>query len=564
MGGIVSNFEFALSASSVKCSLDSVPTGSNFGSPKVVKDSTITDLFATSGNIRCMRASSKGMVGGETGDDFDEAFQDMVGKTKKILTMQKSLLEQTNSNSSCINDKHNGHVFSGSYAHSTADEAPDVLSIAAIRGYYEGEKNRVAELTVEKDHLAMPFPKEFEENGSVIDLPNTLPSSFPKASEIDDPIEERIQELTEESLEVGSDEGHDPGDEDTTPPPLAGANVMNIILVAAECAPSSKTGGLGDVARALPKALARRGHRVMVVAPKYGDYAELQIQGYTRSIRWMGRYYDSYDVDVSYFQAYIDGVDFVFVDSYMFCNFESNIYGGDRVRMVLFCKAAVEVPWHIPCGGVCYGDGNLDFIANDWHTSLLPVYLKAYYRGNGLMKYAESILVIHNIAHQGRGPVEDFAYVDLPEYYSDHFKMYDTVGSDHFNIFAAGLKMADRVVTVSHGYAWELKTSEGGWGLHSNINENDWKLRGIVNGIDMKDWNPQLDVHLTSDGYTNYSLDTLHAGKPQRKAALQNELGLPVHDDVPLIGFIGRLDYQKGIDLIAEAMPWIVVKMCNL
>ncbi|KAF5945241.1 hypothetical protein HYC85_015469 [Camellia sinensis] len=136
--------------------------------------------------------------------------------------------------------------------------------------------------------------------------------------------------------------------------------------------------------------------------------------------------------------------------------------------------------------------------------------------------------------------------------------MYDPVGGDHFNIFATGLKMADRVVTVSHGYAWELKTSEGGWGLHSIINESHWKLRGIVNGIDMKDWNPQLDVHLTSDGYTNYSLDTLHAGKPQCKAALQNELGLPVHDDVPLIGFIGRLGYQKGIDLIAEAMPRIV------
>ncbi|CAL5338478.1 hypothetical protein CsSME_00022017 [Camellia sinensis var. sinensis] len=448
-GGIVSHSEFAYSASSVKCSLDSVPTGSNFGSPKVVKDSTITGLFATSGNIRCMRASAQGMVGGEAGDDFEEAFQDMVGKTKKILTMQKSLLEQiterkklvssmkssithsenqvtsdveksnsfpyTNSNSSCINDKHNGHVFSGSYAHSTADEAPDVLSIAAIRGYYEGEKNRVAEFTVEKDNLAMLFPKEFEENGSVIDQPNTLPSSFSKASEIDDSIEERIQELTEESLEVGSDEGHDPGDEDTTPTPLAGANVMNIILVAAECAPWSKTGGLGDVAGALPKALARRGHRVMVVAPKYGDYSELQNTGVYKKYK-----VDGQDVDVSYFQVYIDGVDFVFVDSYMFRNFESNIYGGDRVeilkRMVLFCKAAVEVPWHIPCGGVGYGDGNLAFIANDWHTALLPVYLKAKYRDNGLMKYARSILVIHNIAHQGRGTVEDFAYVDLPEH----------------------------------------------------------------------------------------------------------------------------------------------------
>ncbi|CAN6484554.1 unnamed protein product [Victoria cruziana] len=246
----------------------------------------------------------------------------------------------------------------------------------------------------------------------------------------------------------------------------------------------------------------------------------------------------------------------------MFRHSERNIYGGDRLeilkRMILFCKAAVEVPWHVPCGGVCYGDGNLVFIANDWHTALLPVYLKAYYRDNGLMKYTRSVLVIHNIAHQGRGPVDDFSLTGLPDHYLDLFRLYDPVGGEHFNIFAGGLKAADRVVTVSHGYAWELKTSEGGWGLHEIIKENDWKLRGIVNGIDMNEWNPQLDVHLKSDGYTNYSLETLKTGKPQCKAALQRELGLPVRDDVPLIGFIGRLDHQKGVDLIAEAMPWMV------
>lgn len=148
--------------------------------------------------------------------------------------------------------------------------------------------------------------------------------------------------------------------------------------------------------------------------------------------------------------------------------------------------------------------------------------------------------------------------MDLPDHYKNLFSLYDPVGGHHFNIFAAGLKTADRIVTVSHGYAWELKTLEGGWGLHGIINENDWKLRGIVNGIDAKEWNPKFDVHLKSDGYTNYSLETLQTGKPQCKAALQRELGLPVCDTIPLVAFIGRLDNQKGVDLIAEAIPWMV------
>lgn len=141
----------------------------------------------------------------------------------------------------------------------------------------------------------------------------------------------------------------------------------------------------------------------------------------------------------------------------------------------------------------------------------------------------------------------------------DLFKLYDPIGGGiHFNIFAAGLKTADRVVTVSHAYSWELKTAEGGWGLHGIINEIDWKFQGIVNGIDARDWNPEFDVHLQSDGYTNYTLETLDTGKAQCKAALQRELGLPVRDDVPIVSFIGRLDHQKGVDIIGEAMPWIV------
>nr|ACC86845.1 starch synthase IIb precursor [Sorghum bicolor] len=344
--------------------------------------------------------------------------------------------------------------------------------------------------------------------------------------------------------------------EDKKPGPLAGPNVMNVVVVASECAPFCKTGGLGDVVGALPKALARRGHRVMVVIPRYGEYAEARDLGVRKRYRVAGQ-----DSEVTYFHSYIDGVDFVFIEAPPFRHRHNNIYGGERLdilkRMILFCKAAVEVPWYAPCGGTVYGDGNLVFIANDWHTALLPVYLKAYYRDSGLMQYARSVLVIHNIAHQGRGPVDDFVNFDLPEHYIDHFKLYDNIGGDHSNVFAAGLKAADRVVTVSNGYLWELKTSEGGWGLHGIINQNDWKLQGIVNGIDMSEWNPAVDVHLHSDGYTNYTFETLDTGKRQCKAALQRQLGLQVRDDVPLIGFIGRLDGQKGVDLIGDAIHWI-------
>ncbi|GJM86824.1 hypothetical protein PR202_ga02719 [Eleusine coracana subsp. coracana] len=344
--------------------------------------------------------------------------------------------------------------------------------------------------------------------------------------------------------------------EGTESGPLAGPNVMNVIVVASECSPFCKTGGLGDVVGSLPKALARRGHRVMVVIPRYGAYGEARDLGVRKHYRVAGQ-----DSEVSYFHSFIDGVDFVFLEAPPFRHRHNDIYGGQRMdvlkRMILFCKAAVEVPWYVPCGGSVYGDGNLVFIANDWHTALLPVYLKAYYRDNGLMQFTRSVLVIHNIAHQGRGPVDDFFTFDLPEHYIDHFKLYDPVGGDHSNVFAAGLKMADRVVTVSHGYLWELKTSEGGWGLHDIINQNEWKLHGIVNGIDMSEWNPAVDVHLHSDGYTNYTFETLDSGKRQCKAALQRQLGLEVRDDVPLLGFIGRLDHQKGVDIIGDAMHWI-------
>ncbi|KAL6960778.1 Sucrose synthase [Sarracenia purpurea var. burkii] len=569
-------------------SLDSAGlNGSSFGHAKVVrKDIAGATLFCVgltngcglerSRRIKRLKAMEKESGEGEDVDESDDALQATIDKSKKVLAKQRDLLQQilerrklvSSMKSSAIDPEIDEVSYEGRSSFpgldSTTDDSEDTNEsntssiLATSEDCGEAAKDHQKDLSHEKTSSDVVSYGQLRGTTSETVSSDKLPSFLSSSSAADCPKGEKHEDLLKEPhlMEVHF-EANGPTNEYEKPPPLAGANVMNVILVSAECAPWSKTGGLGDVAGALPKALARRGHRVMVVAPRYGNYLETQDTGIRKMYKVAGQ-----DMEVMYFQAYIDGVDFVFIDCHVFRHIENNIYGGNRMdilkRMVLFCKAAVEVPWHVPCGGVCYGDGNLVFIVNDWHTALLPVYLKAHYRDHGLMKYTRSVLVIHNIAHQGRGPVDDFSHVDLPPHYVDLFKLYDPVGGEHFNIFAAGLKTADRVVTVSHGYSWELKTREGGWGLHEIINENDWKLKGIVNGIDTKEWNPQFDVHLKSDGYTNYSLENLQTGKSHCKKALQKELGLPVSDRIPLIGFIGRLDHQKGVDLIADAVPWMM------
>uniref|UniRef100_A0A0D6R467 starch synthase n=1 Tax=Araucaria cunninghamii TaxID=56994 RepID=A0A0D6R467_ARACU len=518
------------------------------------------------------------------GEMSDRTMRATVQQSKKVLALQKELLQQIEERRklvSSLKEAKQGQSFKKDVSYEEDETIENIKEDSKVQdGGVKLSKgsseilSSVASTEIPSENQALPgaIPHsqasdamEFSGQASASSFLNASKTDFSTASVLPHmfvpkreypQVSENGQEPKEETvgesdIAIDSDEG------DAKPPPLAGTNVMNIIVVAAECAPWSKTGGLGDVAGALPKALARRGHRVMVVAPRYGDYSEGTDMGIFKRYKVHGQ-----DMEVRYYQAFIDGVDFVFMNCPIFKGFNNNIYGGNREdilkRMVLFCKAAVEVPWHVPCGGVCYGDGNLVFIANDWHTALLPVYLRAYYRDNGLMQYTRSVLVVHNIAHQGRGPVDDYKFLDLPEHYLEKFRLYDPVGGEHLNIFMAGLKTAHQIVAVSHGYAWECQTSEGGWGLHEVIKENAWKLRGIVNGIDDKEWSPEVDVHLKSDDYVNYSIETIETGKPACKAALQKELGLPVRADVPLIGFIGRLDHQKGVDIIAEAMPWMV------
>uniref|UniRef100_A0A7S0WI69 Starch synthase, chloroplastic/amyloplastic n=1 Tax=Pyramimonas obovata TaxID=1411642 RepID=A0A7S0WI69_9CHLO len=340
---------------------------------------------------------------------------------------------------------------------------------------------------------------------------------------------------------------------------LAGENATNVILVGSEVAPWSKTGGLGDVMGSLPKALAARGHRVMVVAPRYRNYAE----AFDTSIRKAFPIFGG-DHEVGYFHAYLDGVDFVFVDHPSFHHVGDDIYSGDRAsqhfRFALLSRAALEAAWHVPCGGCPYGDHNTVFVANDWQAALVPVYLQAYYRDHGKMLGARAIQVVHNMAHQGRGPAEELDGLFIPDHYRGHFMLDDPIGGEHMNILKAGLAVAHRIVAVSHGYAWEIQTDMGGWGLAPLLRDQSWKVRGIVNGIDYDEWNPEIDEHIQTDGYETFtaSKEGLNGGKAACKAALQRELGLPENPDVPLMGFIGRLDAQKGCDQIFEAAGWLL------
>ena len=340
------------------------------------------------------------------------------------------------------------------------------------------------------------------------------------------------------------------------------AEKLNVVVVASECAPFAKTGGLGDVAKALPKALRHRGHRVMVVMPRYENYEGAFDTQVRVTFNIMG-----VPTEVGYFHMYKNGIDTVFIDHSCFHAVAGDIYAGDRAaanfRNATLCQAAIEAVWHVPCGADAtpYGDSDLVYMANDWHTSLLPVYLQAFYQDHGKLPYARSVFVIHNMAFQGRGPLDEFNQLGLPDHYRDHFFLDDPFGGECMNCMQAGLRLATKVIAVSAGYAWEITTDMGGWGLAPLLREfGENKLTGIVNGIDLEEWSPDLDPFLTEeDGYAQYAPDeTGFAGKIECKRALQKQLGLPVRDDVPVLGFIGRLDHQKGVDLITDAAGWLM------
>ncbi|KAL4204766.1 hypothetical protein AMTRI_Chr01g111450 [Amborella trichopoda] len=338
---------------------------------------------------------------------------------------------------------------------------------------------------------------------------------------------------------------------------------QNIVFVASEANPYAKTGGLGDVVGSLPVVLARRGHRVMVVIPRYMNGITDKVYGNAldTKLRIKVSCFGG-DHEVAFFHEYKEGVDWVFVNHPSYHrpgnpygdNFGA--FGDNQFRFTLFCYAACEAPLVLPLGGYIYGERCI-FLVNDWHASLVPILLAAKYRPYGVYKHARSVLVIHNLAHQGVEPATTFGNLGLPpEWYGALEWVFPTWARKHaldrgeaVNPLKGGIVTADRIVTVSQGYAWEITTAEGGTGLDELLRSRKSVINGITNGIDIDEWNPLSDRHISCQ----YSVIDL-SGKAECKLALQKELGLAVRPDVPLVGFIGRLDYQKGVDLIRSSL----------
>lgn len=343
------------------------------------------------------------------------------------------------------------------------------------------------------------------------------------------------------------------------------AGGMNMVFVGTEVGPWSKTGGLGDVLGGLPPAMAANGHRVMTISPRYDQYKDAWDTNVVVEIKVGDRV-----ETVRYFHCYKRGVDRVFVDHPMFLEkvwgkTRSKIYGpiagedykDNQIRFSLFCQAALEAPRVLNLNSSKnfsgpYGE-DVVFIANDWHSAPLSCYLKSMYKSRGIYKNAKVAFCIHNIAYQGRFAFSDFSLLNLPDQFKGSFDFIDgynkPVKGRKINWMKAGILESDRTVTVSPYYAQELVSGTAkGVELDNIIRKVG--ITGIVNGMDVQEWNPVTDKYID----VNYDETTVMDAKPLLKEALQAEVGLPVNRIIPVIGFIGRLEEQKGSDILAAAI----------
>ena len=322
---------------------------------------------------------------------------------------------------------------------------------------------------------------------------------------------------------------------------------MKITILASEGAPYVKSGGLGDVMEALPAALARiPGNEVTLVLPYYKKIKDNPAYETELVVR--------YEVQLGWRQQYAallkltnrhDGVTVYFVDNdYYFGGRNGAIYGDldDGERYAFFSRACLD--------GLSIIDAIPDVIqCNDWQTALVPTYLKSVYRDR--FPYTKCMYTIHNIEYQGWANAAFFDDVlGLPWEYRGTLEMNNSV-----NMMKGAIECCDLVTTVSETYSRELMYPYYAHGLDGIIANAAWKLTGITNGIDTNTFNPETDPALPA----HYNADTLHEGKAACKAALQQEVGLPVEPNAPLMVMVTRLAGHKGLDLlcyIARRLLW--------
>ncbi len=319
---------------------------------------------------------------------------------------------------------------------------------------------------------------------------------------------------------------------------------MKILFCASEMSPFAKTGGLADVAAALPKYLARAGHEVKVVIPRYYaiDRSRLEfalgnlgVPMGSLGTLWAGAYRTSYEGVEVYFIDYEEyfGRSGIYSDENGFAYFDN-----DR-RFIFFSRAALELARSI--------DFRPDIVhANDWHTAAQPIWLNTILRRDPFFEHTASIFTIHNLQHQGFFLRSALDYLQLGE---EHFNPFELEALGGLNLLKGAIYHADKLSTVSPTYAKEIQTPQFGFGLQDHIRAHAYKLTGILNGVDYDEWNPANDPYLPA----HYDRGAME-GKKICKRELQRETGIKELDDLPLIGFVGRFAEQKGISLIAAAM----------
>jgi starch synthase len=332
---------------------------------------------------------------------------------------------------------------------------------------------------------------------------------------------------------------------------------MNLVFVASEAVPFAKTGGLGDVASALPRALAKLGHSVALFLPCYRHVRAMGVEivptGITRPIPMGAR-----SVEAIVYESRLPGSDVpvYLIDQPRYFN-RDGLYGSDGrdyedngERFIFFNRAVLEA---IPALRL-----RPDIIhCNDWQTGLIPVYLKTVYQRAGSFSSAGALLTIHNLAYLGLFPHWDMALTGL-DWHLFNWRQLEFHGK--LCLMKAGLVFADMLSTVSPTYAREIQTSRMGSGLEDLLRYRRADLRGIVNGIDVDAWTPSHEPMLAA----SYDAASLSEGKAKCKAWLQRRAGLPERPDIPMFAQIGRLDPQKGWDLLAEVAELLLERDVQL
>jgi len=324
---------------------------------------------------------------------------------------------------------------------------------------------------------------------------------------------------------------------------------MNIVFIASEAAPLAKTGGLADVAGSLPQAINRLGHKATVILPYYrkqiaASGADVKPLGKSVSI-WM----DGITRTAPLHQATVDGLQFILVEQDDLYDREG-LYGpaggawGDNLPRYLFlCRAALEAS--------CLLESPVDiFHCHDWQTGFVPLLLKTQYQHQPRIARAKTVFTIHNLAYQGVFPSFWLHRLGLPAdyYHTGCYEFYSQI-----NCMKAGIEAADHITTVSRTYAGEILTHEYGCNLEGFLGDHADKLSGIVNGLDVENWDPATDTALAA----NYQAGKMQ-GKAACKAALRKETGLTDNADAPLLTMISRLAEQKGVDLLLDRIPeWL-------